>query len=87
MSAMARCIPDRIFLPILVFREQNRMWAAGGMIVSATITEAIKAKVLVNARGLNNLPSAPIIVKTGRKLTTVVETAVKMALPTSLAAR
>lgn len=62
------------------------MWAAGGIIVKATITEAIRAKVLVNARGLKSLPSAPVIVKTGKKLTMVVETAVRTAPPTSLAA-
>jgi hypothetical protein len=62
------------------------MCATGGIIVKATTTEAISAKVLVNARGLKSLPSAPVIVKTGRKLTTVVETAVNTAPPTSLAA-
>ncbi len=55
--------------------------------VNATMTEAIRAKVLVKAKGLKSLPSAPIIVKTGRKLTTVVDTAVRTAPPTSLAAR
>ena len=64
----------------------KRMWAAGGIIVKATITEAIRAKVLVKARGLKSLPSAPVIVKTGKKLTMVVETAVRTAPPTSLAA-
>ncbi len=55
--------------------------------VSAITIEAINANVLVNASGLNSFPSAPIIVKTGKKLTTVVATAVITALPTSLAAR
>ena len=49
--------------------------------------EAMRAKVLVYARGLKSLPSAPIMVNTGRKLTTVVATAVSTAPPTSLAAR
>ena len=53
------------------------------MIVKATITEAIKAKVLVKANGLNNFPSEPIIKNTGRKLITVVSIAVTTALPTS----
>ena len=55
--------------------------------VSATITDAAKANVLVNASGRNSLPSAPIIVNTGRKLTIVVATAVSTAPPTSLDAR
>ncbi len=38
------------------------------MMVSATMTEAISAKVLVKASGLNSLPSAASMVKTGRKL-------------------
>ena len=45
--------------------------------------EAVNAKVLVNANGRNNLPSAPIIVKTGIKLTMVVITAVRIAELTS----
>ncbi len=57
------------------------------MIVNATITEAARANVLVNASGLKSFPSAAIIVNTGRKLTTVVETAVSTALATSCAAR
>jgi len=57
------------------------------MIVTATITDAIRANVLVKASGLNSFPSAPVIVKTGRKLTTVVATAVATALPTSEDAR
>ena len=47
------------------------------------IMEAVKAIVLVNASGRNNFPSAPIIVKTGRKLIIVVSTAVRMAPETS----
>ncbi len=61
--------------------------AAGGMIVRATITEATNANVLVNAKGRNSFPSAAIIVNTGRKLTTVVDTAVRTALATSWDAR
>ena len=63
------------------------MWAAGGSTVRAMTTEASRAKVFVNARGLNSFPSAPVMVNTGRKLTTVVATAVSTALPTSEAAR
>ena len=47
---------------------------------------AISAKVLVKAKGLNNFPSAPIMVKTGTKLTMVVKTAVIMAPDTSVVA-
>ena len=54
--------------------------------VSATIMEATRAKVLVQARGLKSFPSAAIMVNTGRKLTTVVLTAVTTAEPTSLVA-
>ncbi len=53
----------------------------------ATMTDAIRAKVLVKASGLKSLPSGPIMAKTGKKLTTVVATAVRTALPTSLDAR
>ena len=63
------------------------MWAAGGKTVRAMTIDASNAKLLVKAKGLKSLPSAPIMVKTGRKLTTVVATAVSTALPTSLAAR
>ena len=56
------------------------------MTVRATIIEAIRANVLVNASGLNSLPSGPVIVKTGKKPTIVVETDVKTAPPTSFAA-
>jgi hypothetical protein len=54
--------------------------------IRATITEAIRAKVLVNASGLKSFPSAASMVNTGKKLTTVVDTAVSTALPTSLVA-
>ncbi len=53
------------------------------MIVNATIIDPTNANVLVNASGRKSLPSAPVIVKTGRKLTMVVATAVTTALPTS----
>ena len=53
----------------------------------ATMTDEIRAKVLVKARGLKSFPSAASIVKTGRKLITVVATAVRTALPTSVEAR
>ncbi len=51
--------------------------------ISETISAATKAKVLVNANGPNNLPSAACMVKTGIKLTIVVETAVRIAELTS----
>ena len=54
--------------------------------VIATIIEATKAKVLVRASGLNNLPSEASIVKTGRKEITVVATAVMTAEATSVVA-
>ena len=47
------------------------------------ISEAINANVLVNARGENSLPSAACSVNTGRKLTMVVLTAVRIAGATS----
>ena len=56
----------------------------GGITVSATMTEAIRAKVLVKASGLKSLPSGPVMAKTGRKPMTVVAMAVSTALPTSL---
>ena len=43
--------------------------------------EAVSAKVLVNASGLNSLPSGPVIANTGRKLMTVVATPVSTASP------
>ena len=52
-----------------------------------TITEDMSANVFVKASGLKSLPSAPVIVNTGRKLITVVDTAVRTAEPTSLVAR
>ncbi len=55
--------------------------------VKATIIEAINANVFVNANGLKSFPSGPVIVKTGKKPTTVVATAVRTAPPTSIAAR
>ena len=48
--------------------------------------DAVKAKVLVNANGLNSFPSAPIIVNTGIKLIMVVITAVTIAPDTSAVA-
>ena len=51
------------------------------------ITEAIIANVFVNAKGLKSFPSAAVIVNTGKKPTTVVATAVTIALATSLDAR
>ncbi len=48
--------------------------------------EAVNAKVFVKANGLNNFPSAPIIVNTGMKLIIVVITAVTIAPETSAVA-
>jgi len=56
------------------------------MINKATTTDQSSAMVLVKARGLNNLPSAPIMVKIGIKLIIVVNTAVRIAPDTSLVA-
>ena len=64
----------------------NKNAANGGIKYRATIIEAVKAKVLVNASGRNNFPSAPIIVKTGMKLIIVVITAVTIAPETSVVA-
>ena len=44
--------------------------------------EATNANVFVKANGRKSFPSAPVIVNTGRKPTTVVATAVSIALPT-----
>ena len=64
----------------------NSRWASGGMIVSATRIDAISAKVLVKARGLNRRPASPVMLNTGRKLTTVVATEVATAEATSVTA-
>ena len=71
---------------VLILFLRNKKAANGGIKNSATIIEAVKAKVFVNANGRNNLPSAPIIVKTGTKLIIVVITAVTMAPETSAVA-
>ena len=42
------------------------------MIVSATISDAIRAKVLVNASGRKSLPASPVSANTGRNEITVV---------------
>ena len=49
----------------------------------ATISAAIKANVFVKARGRKSLTSAAYNVKTGTKLTMVVETAARIAELTS----
>ena len=67
----------------LRFLFLNNIAANGGMRKSATISEATKAIVLVNANGRKSFPSAPVIVKTGIKLMIVVKTAVKIAPETS----
>ena len=62
-------------------------WSSVGSKLSDTITAAIKAKVFVKASGLKSLPSAPRIKKMGKKLITVVSTAVNTAPATSRTAR
>ena len=86
-------IPKRIntlFIPYLVRsrseRFRNKKAAKGGIKKSAMIKEAVSAIVLVKASGRNNLPSAPIIVNTRKKLIMVVSTAVNMAPETSVVA-
>ena len=69
-----------------MFRFLNKYAAKGGIKNKATIREAVNAEVLVKAKGLNNFPSAPIIVNTGIKLIIVVITAVNMAPETSAVA-
>ena len=64
----------------------NKNAANGGIKNNATIIEAVSANVLVKANGLNNFPSAPIIVNTGMKLIIVVITAVTIAPETSAVA-
>ena len=67
------------------FRLKSR-WATGGMIVNATMIDAMRAKDLVKARGRKSRPASPFMVKTGRKLTTVVATDVVTAEATSVIA-
>ena len=87
-------------MPAIVIRQRNilffrkvenlklkRMSARAGIMVIATITDPRSTKVLVNARGLKSFPSAPVIVKTGKKLIIVVIMAARTALATSLEAR
>ena len=70
--------------------ERSRLWnmatAKVGIKNKVTTTADSNAKVLVNAKGLKSLPSAPVIVKTGIKLMIVVSTAVTMAPETSVVA-
>ncbi len=68
------------------FFRLKKYAAKGGIRNKATKMEAVRAMVLVNARGRNSFPSAPIMVKTGRKLMMVVNTAVMMAPETSAVA-
>ncbi len=53
---------------------------------SARINDAAIANVFVNATGVNNFPSGPVKVNTGRKARIVVEAEVMTAPPTSLEA-
>ena len=54
---------------------------------NTTSNAANNAAVLVNANGANNFPSAPSIIKIGKKLINVVETDVTIAEETSVVAR
>ncbi len=69
---------------LLMVAPKNQC-ARAGKINKDTINAAIRANVLVNARGPNSLPSACCMVNTGIKLTMVVDTAVRMAEETSAA--
>ena len=60
--------------------------ASTGTSVTATIRLATRAKVFVHASGVKSFASRPVRKNTGRKLTTVVDTAVITAGTTSLAA-
>jgi hypothetical protein len=64
----------------------NNRCAIGGMMVRATMIDAINAKVLVKASGRNRRPASPVMLNTGRKLTTVVATEVVTAEATSVTA-
>ena len=80
-SAQTRfCVVD------LNFRFLKIKAAKGGIKKSAMMSDAVNAAVLVNAKGRNNLPSAPINVNTGIKLIMVVSTAVTIAPETSAVA-
>ena len=63
------------------------MYVRVGNTIKPRINADKRAKVLVNARGWNSLPSAACIAKTGRKLTNVVAMEVTTAARTSVVAR
>ena len=71
---------------ILILFFLNKKAAKGGIKNKATIIDSVNANVFVKANGLNNFPSAPIIVNTGMKLIIVVITAVTIAPDTSAVA-
>ena len=85
--------PDTIRIMFQILRNfdlliliEKMIWARAGIIISPVIIADSMANVLVNARGLNNFPSAACIAKTGRKLTIVVARAVINAGATSIVA-
>lgn len=67
------------------FSDNTRCASAGKMAMPST-KEAPRANVFVNASGLNNFPSADSMANTGKKLTTVVASAVVIADDTSTVA-
>ena len=86
---MINIMPVIIFKGFLNFSDSpylNSICVAGGIIKRARMHAAANVKVLVNARGLNNFPSEYCNIKTGRKLTIVVATDVRIAPDTSLEA-
>jgi hypothetical protein len=67
-------------------RIENKIWAIAGINMMPINNEDTSAKVFVQAKGLNNFPSEACIAKTGKKLTTVVVSAVMIAEATSVVA-
>ncbi len=90
---MTKTIPNPINIALkilLVFflfnRKENKKCAIAGMNKIPMVKAENSANVLVQANGLNNFPSEACIAKTGKKLTTVVATAVIIAEATSVVA-
>src|ERR1035437_4431325 len=89
-QSMVNSKPATIKLPFHIFftfleskRMEKRMCARVGKTIIPNRNEHSNANVLVNANGRNSFPSAASIAKTGRKLTTVVASAVVTAGETS----
>ena len=76
-----------MFQTLLIFPLSNRMektmLAKVGMKMRPMSNAESMEKVLVQASGVNNFPSAACMAKTGRKLTMVVNSAVTTAEATS----